>query len=109
HARELDQDAVAGRLDDAALVLGDLWVDQFAAMGSKPRESAGFVLAHHAAVAGDIGGENGRKPALDPLSAQDVLLGPTPAQSAPSPVALQRPIGCDCRATESNSCDYRSE
>ena len=29
-AREFDQDAVAGRLDDAALVLGDLGIDQFA-------------------------------------------------------------------------------
>ncbi len=67
---ELDQDAVAGRLYDAALVLGDLRIDQLAAMGSQPRQRAGFVLAHQAAVAGDIGGENGREPALDPLSAQ---------------------------------------
>src|SRR5437763_13497276 len=73
NACEFDQYAVAGRLNDPALVLADFWLDEFAAMGSKPRESAGFVLAHHAAVAGDIGGENGRKPALYPLPAQDTL------------------------------------
>jgi len=42
-------------------------------MGSEPSESAGFVLTHEAAVAGDIGGENGRKPALYPLPAQYAL------------------------------------
>ena len=42
-ARELDQHAVAGGLDDAAVVLGDLRIDQFAAMRSKPRQSAGLV------------------------------------------------------------------
>src|SRR4051794_37465393 len=35
-ARELDQEAIAGRLDDAALVFTDFGVDQFAAMGSEP-------------------------------------------------------------------------
>ena len=69
-ARELDQDAVAGGLDDAALVLGDVRIDQVAAMRLEPRQGAGFVLAHQPAVAGDIGGENGREPAFDPLSAQ---------------------------------------
>jgi hypothetical protein len=45
-AREFDQDAVAGGLDDAALVFGYLRVDQLASMGSEPRQSAGLVLAH---------------------------------------------------------------
>jgi hypothetical protein len=35
-ARELDQNAVAGRLDDATLVVGDLRVDQLAAMDTQP-------------------------------------------------------------------------
>ena len=34
------------------------------------RTSIFFVLAHEAPVSGDIGGENGRVPAFDPLSAQ---------------------------------------
>jgi hypothetical protein len=74
HAREFDEDAIAGRLDDPALVLGNLRVDQFATMSSEPREGASLVESHEAAVADDIGGENGRESAFDPLSAQCVLL-----------------------------------
>ena len=73
HARELDQDAIAGRLDNAAPVVSDLGVDEFAAMRSEPRESAGLIRPHQPAVSRDIGGENGREPALDPLSAQGSL------------------------------------
>src|SRR5437762_3333819 len=73
NAWEFDQYAVAGRLDDTALVLGDLGVDQFAAMGSQPRQRPGLVLAHEAAVTGDIGSEDSRKPALYPLPSQDTL------------------------------------
>src|SRR5262249_44141855 len=84
-ARELDEDAITGCLDDAALVFGNLGVDEFAAMCSEPCESAGFVLSHKAAISGDIGGENGREPALDPLSAQCFLPGRLSiSQSAPT-------------------------
>ena len=69
-ARELDQDAVAGRLDDAALVVGDLRIDEFTTMRPEPREGAGLIESHEAAISGHISGENGREPALDPLSAQ---------------------------------------
>jgi hypothetical protein len=34
-ARELNEDAVARRLDDAAFMFGDLWIDEFTAMGSE--------------------------------------------------------------------------
>jgi hypothetical protein len=37
--------------------------------------SSGFVLAHEASISGDIGGENGHKPAFDPLSARCFLPG----------------------------------
>src|SRR5262249_43456249 len=67
-ARELDQDGVAGGLDNAALVLGNLRVDQFAAYGLEPRESADLILPHEAAVPCDIGREDCRQPALDPLT-----------------------------------------
>ena len=53
-------------------------IDQFAAMRSEPCEGAGFVLTHEPAVSGDIGGENGREPAFDPLSAQWLLPGRLP-------------------------------
>ena len=44
-------------------------------MRAQPRQRAGLVLAHQSAIAGDIGGEDGREPALDPLSAQRFLPG----------------------------------
>src|SRR5204863_6849968 len=36
HTCELDQKAVAGRFDDATLVLGDLGIKEFAPMGLEP-------------------------------------------------------------------------
>ena len=53
-ARELHQHAVAGELDDAAPVLGDLGVDQFLAMRLERRERGGLVYAHEAAVADHV-------------------------------------------------------
>src|SRR5712692_11583369 len=70
HARVLDQEAVAGRFDDATLMLGDLGINEFTPMRPEPREGAGLILTHEAAISGHIGGENGREPAFDPLSAQ---------------------------------------
>ena len=58
HARELDQHAVAGQLDDAAAMLGDLGVDEFVAMRLERRERGGLIDAHEAAVADHIGGQN---------------------------------------------------
>src|SRR5205814_9410237 len=72
-ALELDEATVARRLDDAPLVLGNLRIDQLAAMGAQPRQRAGLVLAHQTAVAGDIGGENGRQPALHSLTLHQVV------------------------------------
>src|SRR6516162_707553 len=79
HARELDQQAVAGRLDDSAVVPGYHWIDQLSAMGVEPRERAFLVLAHQPAVAGDIGREDRRQPALDPLPFHDDLLSAAPS------------------------------
>ena len=45
-ARKFDKNAVAGGLDDAAFVVGDIRIDQLAAMRSEPCESADLVLAH---------------------------------------------------------------
>jgi hypothetical protein len=95
-ARELYQHAVPGGLDDPALVLGDLRIDQLAAMRPEPRQSAGFVPSHQPAVPRDIGRENGREPAFDPLFAQGSLprgryaLGPPSEQSAPAAGTDQR-------------------
>ena len=47
-ARELDEQAVAGRLDDATLVLGDLRVDQLTPVRLERGERAALVVAHAA-------------------------------------------------------------
>ena len=54
-------------------MLSNFWDDEFMAVGSEPSERAGLIAPHEAAVSGDIGGENGRKPALYPLSAHDAF------------------------------------
>jgi len=92
--REFDQEAVAGGLDDAAFVLGDLGVDQLAAVGAEPSERARLVLPHQPAVARDIGGENDREPPFDPLSAQNLLpVGGLNSQSAPRTAEEQPDAG----------------
>ena len=64
-ARKLDQHAVAGDLDDAALVLGDL-ADRPARrrMRLQRSERAGLVQPHEPAVADDVGGQDRGKTAL---------------------------------------------
>ena len=55
------------------MMLGDLRVDEFAAMGSQTSQCASLILSHEAAVTDDIGGEYGREPTFDPLSVQNLL------------------------------------
>src|SRR4030095_5297681 len=50
-APELQQQDIAGGLDDATVVFGDLGVDQLAAMGSQRLQRAAFVATHEARVA----------------------------------------------------------
>ena len=65
NALELDQQAVAGGLDDAAPVLGDRRVDQLEPVGLEARERAGLVGLHQPAVADHVGRQNRGQPALD--------------------------------------------
>ena len=64
-AWELDQDAVAGGLDDAALVIGD-----FGSMRSRRsalrRASVPASSTHQPAIADDIRCQNGREASLNP-------------------------------------------
>ena len=53
-AAELDDAAVAGALDDAAMVHGDCGVDQVAAERPQPREGSILVRAGKPAIADDI-------------------------------------------------------
>ena len=60
-AAELDDRAVAGALDDAAVVHGNDRVDQVAAKRPEPRQRAVLVGAGEPAIAGDIGHQNRRE------------------------------------------------
>ena len=57
-ATELDDRAVAGALDDAAVVDRDRRVDEVAAERSKPRQDAVLVRSGEPTVAGDIRHQN---------------------------------------------------
>ena len=63
-AGELDEQPVAGGLDDAAAVLVDLGVDQLAPNRLQRRERAFLVRAHQPRIAGDIGRQDRRQPPL---------------------------------------------
>ena len=64
HAGEFEQHAVAGGLDDAAVMLGYRRIDQFPAMRLERGERPDLVDAHQAAVPDHIGGQNCGEPAL---------------------------------------------
>jgi hypothetical protein len=57
-ASELDEDAIARSLNDAAVMHGDGWIDQVAAERAQPREHAILVGAGKAAEADYIGGQD---------------------------------------------------
>ena len=67
NAAELGQQTVAGGLDDAPGMLGDLVVDQLAAMRFEACQRAFLIVADQPAVAGNIGGENGGQTPLNAL------------------------------------------
>jgi hypothetical protein len=68
-AGELGKEAVAGRLDDATPMLGDLGIDEFTANRAQRRQGALFIRAHQPRIAGDIDRQNGRQSSLDPTFA----------------------------------------
>ena len=55
HAGKLGQHAVAGRINEAAVMLGNSGVEQVE-MGREGAQGRLFVLAHEAAVAENVGG-----------------------------------------------------
>ena len=65
---ELDQDAIAGRLEDAATVLSDQRIDEFAPIAFQGGEGPFFVRTHQPRISGDIGAEDRRQPPLYPFS-----------------------------------------
>ena len=67
------QKPVAGGLDDAPAMLGNLGLGHFPAQRHRGCMRALLVGTHKPAVARDIGRENGGEPPLDPLWAQRAL------------------------------------
>jgi hypothetical protein len=59
HAWELDQDAIASCLDNAALMLSDLGVYQPSSMRLERRQGLGFVSTHKSAIADHICRDDG--------------------------------------------------
>ena len=60
HAAELDENAVAGALDDAPVMSGDGRVDQIAAQPAEARQGAVLVRAGEPAVADHVGDQDRR-------------------------------------------------
>ena len=61
HAAELDDAAIAGALDDAAMVHGDGGIDQVAAQRPQPRQNSVFVGAGEPRIADHIGHQDRRE------------------------------------------------
>jgi hypothetical protein len=70
-ARELDQHAVAGGLDDASAMRGDGGINQRLSEHLELRERALLVEAHQLAITGDIRRHHSRQSSLHALAAQD--------------------------------------
>ena len=66
-AGEFHQNPVADDLDDPAVVLGDLGVEQLFPEGFQARERTLLVDLHKVAIADHVGGKNGGQPALNAL------------------------------------------
>ncbi len=66
-ARKLDQHAVAGGLDDAAVVIGDARIEHLFPQNLELRQRARLILAHHPAVTDNIGSQDRRKTPLNAL------------------------------------------
>ena len=77
-ARELDEEAVAGRFDDATPMLAEFGIAEFTANRTQCCERALFVRAHQPRIAGDIDRQNGRQSSLDPPFAH--LARPVPRE-----------------------------
>ena len=60
HAAKLDEAAVAGALDDAAVMEGDGRIDQVAAKRPKPRQDAILVRPREPAITDNIRNQNRR-------------------------------------------------
>jgi hypothetical protein len=67
---EFDQHAIAGVLDNATAVCGDLGIDERLPKGSQLLMGAFLVATHQPAVAGDIRRQHSRQSSFHTLSGQ---------------------------------------
>ena len=67
-AAELRQQAVAHQLEDAAVMLVDLRLEQLLAVRAQPLERPGLILLHEPAVADHVGGEDRGEPAFHAIA-----------------------------------------
>ncbi len=72
-AGELDQQAVAGGLHQAAAMVGDGGLEKLGAVRRERRDGAFLVEADEAAVACDVGRQHGGKPPVQAILRHDVL------------------------------------
>jgi hypothetical protein len=71
HTRKFHQHAVAGALDDAAVMLGDLRIDEPPVQRFASLVRAFFVRPHQPRIACHIGGEDRGQPAFDTSRGQE--------------------------------------
>jgi|SRR6266446_7882234 len=65
NAGELDQQAIAGRLDDTAMMGSNFRIDLFSAERLEPAEGPFLVGLDQARIAGDISREDRREPTFN--------------------------------------------
>jgi hypothetical protein len=68
-AGELNQHAIAGCLNDPAIVSGDCRINNIAPAGLQGRKRADLVSPHQSAIPGNIRCENSSQSPLDPVAA----------------------------------------
>ena len=83
-AGELDQHAVAGRLDDAAVMRGNTGIDQGLPEYLQLGQRALLVTAHQPAIAGDVSRQHRRQSPVHALAGQELLLNGDLLKHVPS-------------------------
>jgi len=113
-AAELDQQAVAGRLDDAALMIGDLRVDDFGAPPLEPAEGPFLVGLDQARIARHIGREDRCEPTFDARwpcrlhSASSIANDPIPS-GAHRALSMRPGAARSSSAVPSSAVDFLSD
>jgi hypothetical protein len=69
-ACELDQQSVAGRLDDPTTIFGYGRINDFTTNRFQGTQRANLVGAHKTGIAGDISRQDSRKSSFDPTAGQ---------------------------------------